>query len=96
MFSSAKSSNALKGTSYLLLHLKSPFLVDKKQDQFVFLCLGSRLDMAGEVHSFPESCGLWGPLCQNVCDQCDKNAMGQQDLRVKSVAILNSLLVKQI
>lgn len=45
--------------SYLLLHLKSPFLVDEKQDLFVFLCLGSRLSMAGAVHSFPESYGLW-------------------------------------
>lgn len=63
MLSSAKSSNAPRALhleSYLLLHLKSPFLVDKKQDPFVILCLCSRLNIAGAVHSFPESCGLWG------------------------------------
>lgn len=48
---------------YVLLALKSPFLVDEKQDPFVILCVHvSRIKYYCAMHSFPESCGLWGTL----------------------------------
>jgi len=74
--------------NYVLLHLKSAFLVDKKQDPFVIRHFCSRLNFAGAMHSFPESRGPWRPLCSEcLWSVWLRNAMGQQDIGVKLVVI---------